>query len=56
MPFPVKNLIEGHPAPATVYREDAVSKALTLMLTLDYSQLPVIDAVRVPPSACMTSL
>jgi CBS domain-containing protein len=43
MPYPVKHLIEGHPPPVTIGREEQVTKALSLMMKHDFSQLPVVD-------------
>jgi CBS domain-containing protein len=48
MPYPVKHLIQDRPTPVTVFREDTVVKALTLMTDHDFSQLPVIDLDKHP--------
>jgi hypothetical protein len=44
MPYPVLNLIEGRPAPATVRGEQSATEAVAIMLEKEYSQLPVVDA------------
>ncbi len=43
MPYPVENLIEGRGIPVYVRQSDTASKALSIMLENDYSQLPVLD-------------
>lgn len=43
MPFPVKNLIQGHSEPVTVTLEQTALDALHEMIRCDYSQLPVVD-------------
>ena len=42
MPDQVKQIIEGKTKPVCVVKEDPVSKALSLMIEHDFSQLPVI--------------
>ena len=42
MPYQVQQIIEGKGLPVYVTREESVSKALSLMIEHDFSQLPVI--------------
>jgi len=42
MPYQVQQLIQGRGFPVCVKKDDAVSKALSLMIEYDFSQLPVI--------------
>jgi hypothetical protein len=44
MPYPVLNLIEGRPTPATVRGEQSATEAVAIMIEKEYSQLPVVDA------------
>ena len=48
MPFSVEDLMEGRPSPVTITREESVTKALSLMIDHDFSQLPVIDTDHCP--------
>lgn len=43
MPFPVQELIEGRITPITVSPNCSVEKALELMITSNYSQMPIVD-------------
>ena len=43
MPYQVQQMIEGKGAPICVSKQDSVSKALSLMIEHDYSQLPVVQ-------------
>lgn len=43
MPYQVQQLIQGKGLPICVSKDDLASKALTLMIEHDFSQLPVID-------------
>jgi CBS domain-containing protein len=45
MPYQVQQLLEGKGFPICVVRDDTVSKALSLMIEHDFSQLPVIKSV-----------
>ncbi len=45
MLFPIEDLIKGR-ALITIREEDTVKSALELMITHDYSQLPIVDAQR----------
>jgi len=43
MPYPVEHLIEERLSPTVIKRDEPVSKALSLMIEHDFSQLPVVD-------------
>lgn len=43
MPYPVSNMIEGRGIPVSVKKSDHISKAFSIMLEKDFSQLPVLD-------------
>ena len=45
MPYQINQIIEGKGAPVCVTKDDSVSKALSLMIEHDFSQLPVIQKV-----------
>lgn len=42
MPYQVQHIIEGRGTPVSVSKDDLVSKALSLMIEYDFSQLPVV--------------
>lgn len=46
MVYQVQQLLEGKGSPLTIKKEDSVSRALSLMIEHDYSQLPVIENPR----------
>src|SRR5258706_12374153 len=51
MPYEIGQIIEGKGTPICVSIDDTVSKALSLMIEYDYSQLPVmktIDGMEIP--------
>src|SRR5687768_16954844 len=52
MPYQVQQIIQGRGLPVCVSKDDAVSKALTLMIEHDFSQLPIVklfdDDLEVP--------
>jgi len=47
MPFTVQDLIENQPSPLTITLDEPLQKALDLMTSNDYTQLPVVDKLGV---------